>query len=260
MSPMPSGYEPAHQLVLPYFGLFAYSVGRQKWLLDPNRVLFISPGWEFRDDQPVPGLGHATVIINPDHSLVDEMRGSGGRIKKAFPSGTVRSSASLQLMTQALLGHSMAAADSLRGDELAVKAMKLAIGGKPARERPSARTVDRAKQYLHAHDCERLCLEEIANAVDVSPVYLTQEFKRSEGIPLYQYQLSLRLTRALVELPHSNDITLLALDMGFSSHSHFTFAFRKAFGVTPSAYRRSASRAASGYAFSRVLTATRWAA
>lgn len=257
---MPSGYEPAHQLVLPYFGLFAYSVGRQKWLLDPNRVLFISPGWEFRDDQPVLGLGHATVIINPGRSLIDEMRPTGG--KRALPTGAVRSSASLQLMTQALLGHSLAAADSLRGDELAVRAMKLAIGGKPARGRPSARTVDRAKQYLHAHDCERLCLEEVASAVGVSPVYLTQEFKRSEGIPLYQYQLSLRLARALVELPHSNDITLLALDLGFSSHSHFTFAFRKAFGVTPSAYRRSAPprRTSSRYAFSSVRSATRQAA
>jgi AraC-like DNA-binding protein len=48
----------------------------------------------------------------------------------------------------------------------------------------------------------------------------------------------LRLARALVELPYSTDITSLALDLGFSSHSHFTLAFRSAFGCTPSEFRR----------------------
>ena len=37
------------------------------------------------------------------------------------------------------------------------------------------------------------------------------------------------------------DLTDLALDLGYSSHSHFTAAFRKAFGVTPSAFRRKAT-------------------
>src|SRR5687767_6637328 len=55
----PKGYETHYQVVLPYFGLFQYSVGKRSWLLDPNRALFISPGWEFGDAHPVAGLGHA---------------------------------------------------------------------------------------------------------------------------------------------------------------------------------------------------------
>ncbi len=97
--------------------------------------------------------------------------------------------------------------------------------------------IDRAKEALHAHSGERLSLQQMAKLVSVSPVYLTQEFTRSEGMPLYQYQLRLRLSRALLKLPYSNNITELALDLGFSSHSHFTSVFRKAFGVTPSQYR-----------------------
>jgi AraC-like DNA-binding protein len=54
---------------------------------------------------------------------------------------------------------------------------------------------------------------------------------------MYRYQLRLRLSRALLELPHCNDITGLALDLGFYSHSHFSNSFRKAFGMTPSSYR-----------------------
>jgi AraC-like DNA-binding protein len=32
-------------------------------------------------------------------------------------------------------------------------------------------------------------------------------------------------------------LTRLALDLGYSSHSHFTASFRRAFGLTPSAAR-----------------------
>jgi AraC-like DNA-binding protein len=85
-------------------------------------------------------------------------------------------------------------------------------------------------------------LSEIAEQVGVSPVYLTQEFTRAEGIPLYRYQRRLRLARALEELPDCDSITGLALDLGFCSHSHFTSAFRSSFGLTPSEYRASSRR------------------
>jgi AraC-like DNA-binding protein len=55
--------------------------------------------------------------------------------------------------------------------------------------------------------------------------------------------VQLRLARALIELPHANDLTQLALDLGFSSHSHFAASFRRAFGSTPSAFRESTCRA-----------------
>jgi AraC family transcriptional regulator len=74
---------------------------------------------------------------------------------------------------------------------------------------------------------------------------LTDAFRRVEGTPLHRYLTRLRLARALDELPHAEDLTQLALDIGFSSHSHFTAAFRRAFGCTPSEFRqttRSASR------------------
>ena len=61
----PSGFEPHYQIALPYFGLFAYGVGRRQWLLDPNNSLFVSPGWEFQDEHPVEGLGHAAILVNP---------------------------------------------------------------------------------------------------------------------------------------------------------------------------------------------------
>jgi AraC-like DNA-binding protein len=43
-----------------------------------------------------------------------------------------------------------------------------------------------------------------------------------------------RLRTALEWIPgNENNLTELAFQLGFSSHSHFTLAFRKAFGVPP---------------------------
>jgi len=88
----------------------------------------------------------------------------------------------------------------------------------------------------------RWTLAEIADQVRCSPVYLTQVFQQVEGLPLYRYQLRLRLARALDLLARYEDLTSLSLDLGFSSHSHFSAAFRAAFGRTPSEFRRGALR------------------
>lgn len=237
---LPSGYEQGYQIVLPYFGLFAYNAGRRRLLVDSNRTLFISPGWEYWDEHPLRGLGHASVLVNPSRDVLDEICGAPGPNKNsAFMVASRPSTMRLRLLTHQMLRMSWESGDALRNDEWVVCALGEAMNG-PASSAPRAsKVVNRAKEFLHGLSCERLSLEHIANQVGVTSVYLTQEFTRSEGVPLYRYQLRLRLSRALLELPHCDDITGLALDLGFSSHSHFTSVFRRAFGVTPSEYRSS---------------------
>ena len=43
----------------------------------------------------------------------------------------------------------------------------------------------------------------------------------------------------IVTAEGTEDLTSLALDLGFSSHSHFSTAFRRQFGRPPSAMRRA---------------------
>ena len=81
--------------------------------------------------------------------------------------------------------------------------------------------------------------KQIAAEVGVSPVYLTQVFQQVEGLPLYRYQLHLRLARALDRLGEDIDLTRLALDLGFSSQSHFGAAFKRAYGQSPLQFRRA---------------------
>jgi AraC-like DNA-binding protein len=102
------------------------------------------------------------------------------------------------------------------------------------------RLADRVKLVLASDLSRRWTLAEIAAEVGGSPVYLTQIFRKVEGIPLYRYQLLLRLARALTLLPQYDDLTALSLDLGFSSHSHFSAAFREAYGRSPSEFRQAA--------------------
>jgi AraC-like DNA-binding protein len=55
----------------------------------------------------------------------------------------------------------------------------------------------------------------------------------------------MRLTRARELLATQDDLARLALDLGFSSHSHFTTAFRRRYGDTPAQARARIRRSSS---------------
>lgn len=236
--PPPPGHADRFQVVLPYAGIFGYAVGQKAQLFDANRTLFVTAGEDYVDTHPVAGIGHASLIVTPARSILDEICGWAGPLRhQAFRDSARPASLRLKLMAQQLRRHA-ANDDRLHYDELVVATLREAIDQRlPSGGRGSCELVDRAKQVLHACGHERISLDDIARDVGASAVYLTQEFTRTEGIPLYRYQMRLRLGRALVQLPHADSITDLALDLGFSSHSHFSAAFKAAFGLTPSAYR-----------------------
>ena len=98
--------------------------------------------------------------------------------------------------------------------------MTLALVGRALSQRSApgpiatARTrrfVDHAKVVIAADLGCRRALADIATEVGLSPIYLTQIFQHVEGIPMYRYQLRLRLARALELLGDYDDVTDLAL-------------------------------------------------
>jgi AraC family transcriptional regulator len=101
------------------------------------------------------------------------------------------------------------------------------------------RLADRVKVLLASDLARRWTLADIATEIGGSPVYLTQVFQQVEGIPLYRYHLRLRLARALDLLGDCEDLSTLAADLGFSSHSHFTSAFRQVYGQSPAMFREA---------------------
>ena len=85
---------------------------------------------------------------------------------------------------------------------------------------------------------ERLTLKGIAREIGLSAYHVCRLFRRATGKTLHYYRLQFRLRTALTQvLESSKPLIDVALDGGFSSHSHFTERFRQAFAETPSSLR-----------------------
>ena len=230
-SPLGVGHSPRHQVAFPYFGAFDWHIGRQHRLVDANTVLFVTGGQDFLENHPNSRIGHGSVIVTPSDEILDEMRMSPEG--ESFTRVTRPMNDAMRLTVSRLMFEHVG---DLEREELALSLLR-AAGDCERTVAASRPVVQRAKQVLHEHGFEPLSLSCIARRVGVSPVYLTQTFTRSEGMPLYRYQMRLRLSRALFELPRCENLIELALDLGFSSHSHFTSTFRSVFATTPSDYR-----------------------
>ncbi|MGD9740652.1 MAG: GyrI-like domain-containing protein [Bauldia sp.] len=84
-----------------------------------------------------------------------------------------------------------------------------------------------------------LALGTLAARAGYSPFHFHRAFEDEVGETLKAHVLRLRLERAAFRLGfHAGPIVAIALDCGFGGHETFTRAFRRHFGVTPSAYRR----------------------
>ncbi len=101
--------------------------------------------------------------------------------------------------------------------------------------------IEAVKTYLASRLREPITLDDVARAVHASPFHLARVFQQRTGVPVHRYLTRLRLRAALERLADgTNDLTALALELGFSSHSHFSDSFRREFGRTPSDVRRQA--------------------
>jgi AraC family transcriptional regulator len=236
-------------LVFPYRGVYVRHVGRDDAVAEANQVLFFN-AWEgYRVSHPVAG-GDLCLDLIIDNSLLRELAPRESVRDRDGESLTfVRQRRRIDPRAQALaalLRHSLhkGIAESLEAESLALVLAQRTLGPRTSHAAGASfgqqRLVDRVKLALAGDLARRWTLDEIATEVGGSPVYLTQVFQRVEGVPLYRYQLRLRLARALDLIDQYDDLSALSLDLGFSSHSHFSAAFRQAYGRSPTAFRQSA--------------------
>lgn len=87
---------------------------------------------------------------------------------------------------------------------------------------------------------ERMTLEKIAEQAGYSVFWFSRKFREIAGISFRDYLRFRRLAFAVQEIRDTGKSLLdIAVDYGFSSHEAFTHAFRKAYGITPSQYRKN---------------------
>jgi AraC family transcriptional regulator len=94
--------------------------------------------------------------------------------------------------------------------------------------------------YIEEHLAEPISLAKLAQLVRLSAYHFCHAFKQSFGTPPHRYHNSRRIERAKTLLAKpAPSVTDIGFTVGFSQTSSFTTIFRKATGLTPTAYHRS---------------------
>lgn len=110
----------------------------------------------------------------------------------------------------------------------------------PGLQNEYAARINRVIDYIDAHLDEELSLETLAGVALFSPYHFHRIFSAMVGEPPGRFILRLRLERAAALLAANlrMSITTIALDCGFSGSAAFARAFREAFGMTASDWRK----------------------
>ena len=100
--------------------------------------------------------------------------------------------------------------------------------------------VDEIDSCIKNYEDEALTLRCLSRRLGYSEFYTTRKFREISGMQLRDYLRHRKLAFALKEVRDSDKSLLhIAFDYGFSSHEAFTRAFKAAYGITPSEYRKN---------------------
>jgi AraC family transcriptional regulator len=240
----------SHTIVLPGSGGCWFESEGQRAVADANTVLFLNADVPYRVTPLGPSgcEGHA-IALRPDILL----RRLATRADPLRPfDALAASSSTASFFTKHVLLDRPRGSDAESLAAFEAVSMSLALLCLPARERPRAslrrslavaslhrETAERVKAFLVERVCDAVQLSDVADAVKVSPFHLCRIFKAETDLSIHRYLNRLRLREALgrVTAPHA-DLMDIALDLGFSSHSHFSFAFGREYGVSPTGFRK----------------------
>jgi AraC-like DNA-binding protein len=242
--------------VFPRQGVWIEHEGRDPFVADANTVTYYNKGQSYRrrklsaaGDQcewfAVSSDAIAETLSMHDASAID-------RPLAPFPFTHGPSDPDSYLRQRLVFHH---VTRETRPDRLFVEEAVLSILGEvtrlafahdPARSpstpgrRGDVDVIEATRDVIARRFTENLSLIDVARDVDASVYHLARIFKARTGFSLHTYRNQLRLRSALERLRHRDtDLTDIALDLGFSSHSHFTDIFRRTFGKTPSAIRET---------------------
>jgi AraC-like DNA-binding protein len=241
-------------VVFPWTSVVIQQLGSEAVLANPNHVLFFNRQQPYRravHDR----RGDDAIFVEVSPALVASYLGSGhGELP--FRHGPSDPHAYL-LHVAAVRELYSDAGDTLHAEELFHEAVARSIDaaasfhyvrgrrGRDRTEQDRHQLVESAKAILTEEPEARTTLAELARRLHTSEFHLARVFRERTGFTLHAYRTHLRLRIAIERLAEGEeDLAALARGLGFSSHSHFSSAFRSVFGVQPSVVRAVGRRGA----------------
>lgn len=100
---------------------------------------------------------------------------------------------------------------------------------------------ERAANYITAHFTEQIAQSDVADALGVTPAYLSSVFHEEKGESYTKFLTRLRMTQAALLLKTNPTLTIqsVAEHTGYLSDKHFISVFKRYFGMTPNEYRQA---------------------
>jgi AraC-like DNA-binding protein len=259
-SPDSDGFETAGQIgTRPAIAFSRSAVGitharRESVVSDGTVAVLHNPGWPYRRFRVDARGDHCEWLSVDPEALLSVNPRLGRDPRRPFQSSTAllprRAAALVRLVARHLR-------DARPHDELWVEETLLEVLGLLAPEETRIptrgsvrhdRVARRVREALSSRPHEEWTVAAIAREAGASPFHVCRLFRRRTGWTLHGYLTEQRLRAALNRMTEAGaparDLRELAAALGFSSHSHFTERFRRAFGVAPSRLRARATREA----------------
>lgn len=213
---------------------------------DSNGVLLYDADTEYRRRQVSPA-GDRSVFIALHPQLLERLTGRFTRKRAGqFPVDHLPLAARGWLRMKTALSAARASHDAMRLEELALDALGAVVEALPQQRTPRPRTgrlvrerVEDTRRLLGDALIEQVAVTDIAERLDVSPYHLARQFRMLTGTSMHRYRRELRARAAvhfLLDHPR-RDLSTIAAEHGFASHSHLTSTCKQVFGQTPSQLR-----------------------
>jgi AraC-like DNA-binding protein len=242
-------------LVFPRTPLLVADRGAKAVVADSSAVRFLNRFQEYRCEKLLDVEGRCDWFSFDQASVAAAIRSFDPAVDERqeapFALPSARADPTLYMAQRRLLTYAASGqADPLQVEEamqaLLAKAVASAYASRPATRESSTtqriqlEIVAQVERLLAARFREHLTLSDIAALAGCSPFHLARIFRVHTGTSLHARRLQLRLCAALDAIGDDDrDLTNVALDLGFASHSHLTDSFRRAFGIAPNDLRRA---------------------
>lgn len=245
------------EIVLPRSGVYVRHDADKTIVADPNQVLFFNGGQPYQVSHPVPGGDRSTIFLLQSVVLLDMLRSLDPAVDEhpncPFKTSHLIIGTHLRMLQYWLLQSAVSGqVEPLNVEEQLLlhlgEILKAAWEAgerqvQPTRKvtaRDHAGQVESVKLLLGERYQESLHLEQVARAAYSSPYHLCRVFKNQTSLSIHQYLMNVRLAASLERLAErpGEPLSMVALDLGFASHNHFTSVFRNRLGLSPSEFRR----------------------
>ncbi len=244
----------AHLLVFPHEGSFRIRCRAGTATVGPAEVALFERDMPYHTDHPCGCTDRgASICLSEDaaQALVEEWETPGRSPGGLFPRvGVPMSRRAVRARDRLMRGlRDGAVGDGLEFEETVGELLSLLRPrGMPSmpHHRASRDVAIAVADAIAQRFRESIKLGDLAASFDLSVYRLCRMFKHATGTTIGAYRARLRVHTAwgrLLDDP-KQDLSDLALEMGFSSHSRFTEVFRRHLGFPPSAMRPPPSRTA----------------